>query len=86
MDTLPDTTRFTQYYSFNDLLKNNLEANLNDSDDHFEFTDGVQNSREVNIYVQMNSKLKIILLISNDMNENLQNDNVIKDVNAFLPF
>lgn len=83
MDTLPETFRFTRYFSFHDLMAKNLETAFDDSESD-DFIAGDQsiacNTQDLIIYVQTNSKLKIILFISEDMKENLKNDSLIKDV------
>lgn len=83
MDTLPEKFRFTRYFSFHDLMAKNLETAFDDSesDDAIAEDQSITcNTQDLIIYVQTNSKLKIILFISEDMKENLKNDSLIKDV------
>ena len=87
MDTLPETSRFTRYFSFNDLMAKNLETVFDDSelDDINEDQSVTCNmTRDIIVYVQTNSKLKIVLLISEDMKKHLKEDSLIKDVSICL--
>ncbi len=85
MDKLPESTRFTQYMSFNDLISKNLSA-LNDEFDEDDCdNDDMNKTCDLIIYTQNNSRLKIILFISDEISEDLTNvDSIIKNVRALL--
>ncbi len=84
MDKLPQSTRFTQYMSFNDLISKNPSAQLNDETGDDDNED-VNKTCDLIIYSQSNSKLKIILFISNEMSADFTNaDNMIKDVRSLF--
>ena len=77
MDSLPESARFTQSLSFQD-----FEADLNKEVDIIETGEFARNEKttHVNLYVQSNSKLKLVLLLSEKIEENLHLEILIKDV------
>lgn len=80
MDMLPDWTRFTQYLSFNELIDRNIDIGLEDSVENFYGVEKI--THEVTVYVQSNSRLKLVLFISSEKNKILNLDTLIKDVSG----
>ncbi len=91
MDVLPDTTRFTTMISVNkinlDMLDQDDRLNINDE---FDDAESVTQMEKITMYVQKNSRLKLVLLSldSASSKEIYQIDNLIRNVikNIFLFF
>ena len=91
MDVLPDTTRFTTMISVNkinlDMLDQDDRLNINDE---FDDVESVQQMEKITMYVQKNSRVKLVLLSldSASSKEIYQIDNLIRNVikNLFLIF
>jgi len=91
MDVLPETTRFTTMVPINkinlDLIDQDERLNINDEYDDL---DGLQQMEKITMYVQKNSRLKLVLLSldSASSKEIYQIDNLIRNVikKTFLYF
>ena len=90
MDILPEATRFTSNISVNELTNNyDIDLDTNDVDNLNENENGLdykehETTQDLTVYVQSNSRLKLILLMPNESAEKIQSDNLIKTVSVLL--
>lgn len=78
MDSLPESARFTQSLSFQDFEADlHIDSEVTETNIEFETNERTTN---ISLYVQTNSKLKLVLLLPERTHDSLSFEILIKDV------